>query len=191
MPNHPPSNKIIKLKTKIIENRPNAGDRGYDAGWRKVRKHHLLYNPNIGKLIWKKSANKSVIGKEFGLITKMGYRYGSFQQKGFFAHRLIWLFMTGDWPKNQIDHINTIKDDNRFINLREADDYIQQCNRPKQKNNTSGYKGVSFNKNSNKWISKIYHRHQQILLGYFDTKEQAYKAYCNKAIQLRGSFARL
>lgn len=45
MPNHPPSNKISKLKTKVVENRPNAGERGYDNSWRKVRKHHLLYNP--------------------------------------------------------------------------------------------------------------------------------------------------
>ena len=45
MPNHPKTNKISKLRQKIVENRPNAGERGYDASWRKTRTHHLLHNP--------------------------------------------------------------------------------------------------------------------------------------------------
>lgn len=45
MPNHPPTNKISRLKTKKVEERPNAYRRGYDSSWRIVRKEHLQYNP--------------------------------------------------------------------------------------------------------------------------------------------------
>jgi hypothetical protein len=49
------------------------------------------------------------------------------------VHRLIWLYMTGEWPKDQIDHINNVKHDNRWKNLREADNQLNHYNLPKPK----------------------------------------------------------
>ena len=71
------------------------------------------------------------------------------------AHRLAWLYMTGEWSRGDIDHINTYKADNRFCNLREATRSQNSANSPKQCNNVSGFEGVSWVKRDRKWRSDI------------------------------------
>jgi hypothetical protein len=58
------------------------------------------------------------------------------------AHRLAWLYMTGAWPKHEIDHINGDRLDNRWCNLRPANDAEQARNKRTAVNNEAGYKGV-------------------------------------------------
>ena len=75
--------------------------------------------------------------------------------KDYAAHRLAWLYMTGEWPAATIDHENINRADNRWRNLREATNAQNGTNRHKQANNTSGFKGVYVDKTSNKFCAKI------------------------------------
>lgn len=88
------------------------------------------------------------------------------------------------------DHINGDKLDNRRSNLRACNSSENKCNAVAQSNNTSGYKGVSWNKRSAKWEAQICVNRRGIHLGYFDTAEAAAKAYDEACIKLHGEFAR-
>lgn len=102
----------------------------------------------------------------------------------------MWLYVYGKWP-DQIDHVNGKKDDNRIINLRETDHSGNQCNRFVQANNTSGYKGVNFHLRWKKWQARIGYGKKRVHLGYFQTKEEVYAAYCAAAPKYHGEFARV
>lgn len=85
----------------------------------------------------------------------------------------------------QVDHINGVKTDNQRDNLRLANNAQNNQNRPKQSNNTTGYRGVSFNSRLNRYRATIQNKH----LGYFDTAKEAALAYNDAAIELFGEFA--
>lgn len=92
------------------------------------------------------------------------------------AHRLAWLYMYGELPSTDIDHINNKKDDNRIANLRLVTRKQNMQNVLKHKHNTSGFKGVSWHRHSNKWRAYIFSDYKQIYLGVFETKEAAARA---------------
>jgi HNH endonuclease len=98
--------------------------------------------------------------------------------------------MTGQWPKCQIDHINNIKSDNRWINLREANNQLNHYNLIKPKNNTSGAKGVRKLKNG-KFAARIKFNKMEIYLGIYDSLELASKAYFEKSKELANEFANI
>ncbi len=87
--------------------------------------------------------------------------------------------------------INNIRNDNRIENLREVTHTQNQWNHAKRKNNTSGFKGVDFDKQNNKWRAQIRQNSKKLHLGWFLTPEEAYQAYCKAAIASRKEFARL
>ncbi|MFA5990454.1 MAG: AP2 domain-containing protein [Sphingomonas sp.] len=89
------------------------------------------------------------------------------------------------------DHINHNGLDNRRENLRVCTRSENLMNRGKLKNNTSGYKGVSWNKNSKKWQTHIRVNGKKIYLGNFKDKEEAYKAYCDASIKYHGDFSKV
>jgi len=91
--------------------------------------------------------------------------------------------------KEHIDHINKDGLDNRLCNIRVCTNQQNQMNRGKQKNNTSGYKGVSWVNRDEKWKAHIRYDGETIYLGYFDSKEDAARAYDKKAKELYGKFA--
>lgn len=104
-------------------------------------------------------------------------------------HRLILGLEIGDIRK--ADHKEPSKTlDNRRINLRIANDAESVRNRRKQKNNTSGFRGVSFCKANRKWRARIKVDRKEIMIGYFDTPEEAHAAYCEEARKHFGEFAR-
>jgi hypothetical protein len=105
------------------------------------------------------------------------------------AHRLAWLFETGRWPDQQIDHINGNPGDNRIENLREATNTQNQYNRGANKNNTSGHKGVCWDKPRGKWRAQIVLDRKSVFLGHYETAEAAGEAYRRAAEKAHGAFA--
>ena len=87
------------------------------------------------------------------------------------------------------DHINGDKLDNRRENLRICTPSQNQQNRSNQKNNKIGYKGVGWNSTANKWLARITVRGEQVHLGYFETAEDAARAYDQAAKDLHGEYA--
>jgi hypothetical protein len=88
----------------------------------------------------------------------------------------------------EIDHINLNGCDNRRSNLRICTHQQNNLNKTKHKNNTSGFKGVTYFKRDNKFAARIMFNKKSIHLGYFDTAAEAAKAYDAKAIELYGEF---
>ena len=145
----------------------------------------FYYNPETGDLIRRRT----------GKVIKSPHNSGRYQVNingGVvkLVHRVIWCYMTGDWPE-QIDHINGDPKDNRWINLRAATNTQNSRNSRKPKNNTSGYKGVSFISRLNKYRATIMVNRKHIYLGLFVDPKEAALAYNNAAIKYFGEFALL
>ncbi len=108
-------------------------------------------------------------------------------------HRVILARMLGRdlTAKEQVDHINSNGLDNRRCNLRLATSTQNARNRRRHSNNTSGYKGVSWDTSTRKWLAQIWHDGGNLRLGLFDAPEAAHAAYCKAAEELYGEFARM
>jgi len=102
-------------------------------------------------------------------------------------HRLI----MNAQPGQQVDHVHHLTLDNRKSELRICTNSENLMNRGAQENNTSGYKGVSWNKRDRKWHAQIWVNGKRKHLGYFSTPEDGYAAYCKAAHDLHGQFARV
>lgn len=135
------------------------------------------YDPETGALVWAVRMNSSVNpGKQAGKITKEGRRSVAIRGRHYLAHRLVWLYVHGQWPHGEIDHINEDPLDNRISNLRVVNRKQNQQNisRP-QSNCRSGARGVS--KQGAKWIATIKVDGKPISLGRFGSVEEASSAY--------------
>ena len=146
----------------------------------------LDYNPETGHFLWRKPPRHKIIngpaGSHWGRYVNIGI-----SQQIYGAHQLAWLYVYGEWPANDIDHIDGDGQNNRIANLRLATMSDNQCNRKKQKNNSTGFKGV-FPKRK-KFSAQIRKGKTRWCLGDFDTAEEAYRAYCETADRLHGEFA--
>lgn len=107
--------------------------------------------------------------------------------KRYFTHRMIWLLVYGAWPENEIDHIDRNTMNNKIDNLRAATRNENQHNLGMNKNNSSGYPGVSFHKLRNKYQAHIVINGKKKYLGYRNTAEEAYLAYQLAKIQYHPS----
>jgi hypothetical protein len=151
--------------------------------------HDLLEYKN-GDLFWKKRlSNRAPVGSKAGYMRK-GYVNIGIQGKEYPAHSIIFCMFYGYVPKI-VDHIDGTRNNNKIENLREATFNENARNCKKHSHNTSGYKGVSWDKNRNKWMAYITINNKFKSLGRFKTKEDAYEAYCIGAKKHFGEFARL
>ncbi len=116
-------------------------------------------------------------GSLVGCLTKKGYLSVRIDGRFYLLHRVIFMYVYGRMPEQQIDHINGIKTDNRICNLREATESQNSQNVKSHADSTSGLLGVSWRGSLGKWRASIgvdgIHKH----LGYFSSKESAYDAY--------------
>lgn len=152
----------------------------------------LRYDPSTGLLIWvQMSSTKCPIGRPAGYDEGNGYRYVRLRGELYPVHWIAWACMTGEWPKDEIDHINGVKDDNRWSNLREATRSQNACNiRGPRSHNASGVKGVWWCSSKNKWRSAVRAQGKAVHLGYFNSVPEAAEAYRKAAPVLQGEFAR-
>lgn len=158
----------------------------------------ISYDEKSGVFTWLPRPNNSRANKIFnsrssgkvaGVKCPRGYVYIKTRPHGLFsASRLAWLYVNGEWPSNEIDHINGRTDDNRIENLRNATRSQNGANRGKHKNNSTGFKGVT--KKKNKWTACVAINKKRFRLGSFDTPEAAYEAYLQKSKEVQKEFAR-
>lgn len=149
----------------------------------------LEYEPSIGGscLLWKIDRGpQGKAGARAGTLHHTGYWYVMVNKKKYKAHRLIYAMFYEADPKCCVDHINGDESDNRIENLRLAprDQKDNQQNRKKQKNNTSGFHGVSKHSQTGKWRARLHVDRKEVHLGLFDTPEEAYKAYLKAKAEL-------
>jgi len=153
-------------------------------------KSHFDYQD--GKLLYKKSIFKRLIGKQAGGINKStGYHRTNIKSKYYATHRLVWLFHHGEWPCMDLDHKDVDKTNNRIENLRLTNDRLNAGNVKKQQNKTSIYKGVLWHKQHKKWYSQIRANGKRQFLGLFVNEIEAAKAYDAAARKHFQDFARL
>lgn len=170
--------------------------RGNDRMTREQQKlrEQVDYDESTGAFTWRVSGR--------GRFKRAGAPAGSRASRGYlrlcveglgehYAHRLAWLYVTGEWPPEQIDHINGDRSDNRISNLR-------ACSLQENRRNTIGiptrrkysrFKGVTKDKYG-RWCAQITRDGVGIRLGPFDTEEAAASAYREKAKEVHGEFAR-
>jgi len=174
----------------------------------KQIKELLHYNPETGIFTWlertsnmfrdteKRSKehtcklwNANFSGKVAGSLNSKGaikIQIG----KHYLAHILAYIYMTGKNPDKDIDHCNGNPSDNCWSNLRLATVTQNNANSKIRRDNTSGFKGVSFQKKAKKWEARIQVNKKKIFLGLFNSAEEAHKAYCESAEKYFGKFAR-
>lgn len=111
-------------------------------------------------------------------------------QRQYEAQRLAHLYMTGAFPASEVDHRDLDSLNNRWENLRAATGSQNLANRGLAKNSSTGFKGVSFNKEKRKYKAHITVSRRQHHIGYFDTPEDAHAAYVECARNHFGEFAR-
>lgn len=152
----------------------------------------LHYSPTTGLFFWLCSPNNSIrIGQQAGSVRKDGYREIGIDGKVYQASRLACLYMTGEWPSKEVDHHDRNRDNNRWINLRDATVAENQWNAAREKHNTSGFKGVYYVGPRRQWMARISVNSHRRFLGLYPTAEAAYAAYCVAAKEYHGRFARI
>lgn len=152
----------------------------------KELKKLLSYNPETGLFTWKVDKRPVRKGRVAGSKTSEGYIQIVINYKRYLAHRLAFLYTTGSFPEKYTDHINGNKKDNRFRNLRQASGFQNMCNRSKQKNNTSGIRGVR--RQGKKYEARANFQGESYRLGLFPTPKEASKAYQEFTKEKYGEF---
>lgn len=156
----------------------------------------LRYEPETGLLFWRersadmfrdaprqtakaacKGFNTRYGNREaFTSIGSHGYKEGAVNGHGLLAHRVIWAIHAGEWPVDEIDHVNGIRVDNRWVNLRSVD-RSQNCkNVSIRSDNSSGVVGVDYYGSRGLWRARITSGGVAKTIGYFGSKSCAVEA---------------
>ena len=136
----------------------------------KTLKKHLDYDPETGIFKWKTANSHRIkVGDVARTPRSDGYIQIKLFNKPYLAHRLAWLYVNGEFPKDHMDHINGVKMDNRIVNLRAVTQAENNRNKPMRKDNTSGVMGVVWCKRDQKWQVMI----QKTFYGRFKFKSDA------------------
>jgi hypothetical protein len=140
------------------------------------------YNKKTGRLTWavqrRGRGGLTQIGDDVGFVGDAGYRRTTINRRNYLIHRIVWLYVTGEWPKYDIDHRNGIGTDNRLCNLRLAPGAVNQENQRRSfHSNKSGLLGAWPSSDGKKWRSAIKVGPKFHFLGYFDQAIDAHRAY--------------
>lgn len=131
---------------------------------------YISYDKDSGGFVWKKSPSSFVkAGSPAGCLDPQGYRYIGLNGHHYLAHRVAWFLTYGEWPKDQIDHINGNKSDNRICNLRDVGQIDNGRNQKMPVTNTSGVVGIVWLSKRQKWAARIKVNRVQKTIGIFNT----------------------
>jgi hypothetical protein len=150
----------------------------------------LKYQADTGTFFWRVDTKNTSAGDIAGSRQSRGYWHVKINRRLYMAHRLAWLYVTGDWPLAHIDHINGDRSDNRFANLRIGTNAENVRNSKMRSNNKCGYKGVHYKKAIKKFVAQISADGRVYHLGVFKTAAEAHAAYWKAAQERFGKFAR-
>lgn len=158
----------------------------------KTLRNLLDYDPETGVLTWKERTwrdfptprrletvrewNKKNSGKNAAKKVTDGYLVVATHNRQFRAHRVAWAIFHGEWPSDQIDHINGVRDDNRISNLREVNNKQNSRNQRRRKTNKSGVTGVFWSDAHGMWLAQIRVSGRCKHLGRFEDFDSAVKA---------------
>lgn len=150
----------------------------------------LHYNPETGEFQRKVHlSNRCRASQQIGNKHSSGYIIINVDGSPYRAHRLAWLYVHGEWPKEQIDHINGERSDNRIANLRDISHLENKKHRVKAVK-PGRLLGAGFHKMTGRWTSQITINYKKVHLGYFKTEREAHEAYLaakNAGIQSTGA----
>lgn len=139
----------------------------------------LRYDGETGDLFWKnKGSGRGDNSKPAGSFAVKGSVKTEWRRVTLFGNDysvsvIVWFYVTGEWPAEQLDHIDQNKSNNRFGNLRLANNSQQQLNQGIRSNNTSGIPGVSYNILTERWHSTLNVNGKKILAKVCKTKKEA------------------
>lgn len=150
----------------------------------------FTYNDGTGALVWRVTrSNRAVAGTIAGTVDSDGYTAINTHGKIHKAHRIVWDMLNPSDPlkeDEQIDHINHDRQDNRLCNLRKVSARDNRRNSSPSKKNTSGVVGVGWRTDRNCWRAWITINRKQIILGCFDSFDEAVLA--RKAAEIKFGF---
>jgi HNH endonuclease len=138
----------------------------------------LKYDPDTGIFTWINNMGKRVkAGSKTGCLHHTGYLQSRIDGKNYLCHRLAWLYVYGEFPELNLDHIDSNKTNNCIANLREVTQ-AQNCQNLKKSRGSSGFLGVSLDPiRKNRWKSSIKLNGKSKHLGWYKTPEQAHEVY--------------
>ena len=157
--------------------------------WRNISEFPNYQVSNIGRV------RESITGRILPLHIKgKGYIGVSLKNNErnshFYVHRLVAIaFIENPMIKPFVDHINRVKTDNTITNLRWSTQSENEANKPKRSNTSSSFIGVSWNRQTKKWMACIRINKRNKYLGYYSNEIDAARAYNNAAIQHHREFA--
>ena len=156
----------------------------------KRMKELLTYDRETGVITRTKTiSGNAVKGMVAGTVKPNGYVQIQVDGKCYLGHRLAWLHEHGEFPSGFLDHINGQRNDNRLDNLRVVTQSQNCQNESMRTNNTSGVKGVTWDKRKNSWLARIIHERKCIHVGNFKDIEEAREAIIRKRNEIHGEYA--
>lgn len=154
----------------------------------------LTYDPTSGTWSWRVDMKTGrgngrvhmAAGASAGAVSSAkGYKKIGIDGRRYWAHRLAFLWMTGEWPSSNVDHIDGNGGNDAWANLRDVDHPTNMQNMKRARSDSAtGILGVTFNKARQKWVAQITKDKKNIGLGYFDSADAAQAAYITAKRQL-------
>lgn len=152
----------------------------------------LDYNPLTGLFRWKvNTRGKLNRGGVAGSVRNDGYVFVGIGRTKYRAARLAWCYMNKRWPRRFVDHKDGNPSNNRWDNLRQADEYTNQQNRRGSRFTNNPYKGIYWSKRARKWAASIRKDGKEKYLGLHPNAIQAAMAYDSAALEMFGEFAKI
>lgn len=148
----------------------------------------LCYSPVVGVFEWRRGGRRIRKGGLAGAVTKAGYVRLCVDGRLYEAHRLAWLYVTGEWPDQCIDHIDGDRSNNAFKNLRLAEYADNSANMRVNCRSTTGIKGVTYLHSCDRWRARVRRGGQMVLDQVFGSREEARAAAETAREQAHGSF---